>query len=212
LSTDRNSRSSIARAPSVSDPVPDEKRAARIFFALWPDAELAAELHAQAVAATAQAGGRAMRLETLHLTVLFVGNVAESQLPALVAAGTEASRRIAPFDLQLDQPGFWSRQHLLWAGCRHTPAALLLLAENLRSTVTKAGFVLQPAPPKFIPHVTLVRRLPQDPGPIHWPAMPDWHCRELRLVRSQLSAAGSDYACLARWPLAGLEKTLCANI
>lgn len=185
---------------------------ARVFFALWPETELAAALHAQAVAVTTQAGGRAMRPETLHLTALFVGNVAESQLPALVAAGAEASRTIAPFDLQIDQCAFWTRQHLFWAGCRQTPAGMLLLAENLRSTVTEAGFVLPPAPPSFIPHVTLVRRLPQAPSPMQLPPMPDWPCRELRLVRSQLSAAGADYACLARWPLAGLEKTLIDKI
>lgn len=179
---------------------------ARVFFALWPDAELAAELSAQAITATAQAGGRAMRPETLHLTALFVGNVAESRLPELVAAGAQVSRMIAPFDLQLDQCNFWLRQHLLWAGCRQIPAGLLLLAEKLRSTVTEGGFLLSPAPPDFLPHVTLARRLPQAPDPMNFPTMPDWPCRELRLVRSQLSAAGAAYACLARWRLAGPEK------
>lgn len=180
---------------------------ARVFFALWPPAGLAAALHAQSVTAMVQLAGRVVRPDALHLTTLFVGSVAESRLPELAAAGARVSRAIAPFTLQLDQPGFWSRQHLFWAGCRQMPAGLRVLVEILRSTVAEGGFLLPPAPPGFIAHVTLARRLRQTPGLACWPPMPDWPCRELRLVRSQLSADGSVYECLARWPLSGLEKT-----
>ena len=59
---------------------------ARLFFALWPSAELRRRLHALALRYQRLHGGRAMRAETLHLTLLFLGEVPRAQIASLLQA------------------------------------------------------------------------------------------------------------------------------
>jgi len=110
--------------------------------------------------------------------------------------------------LSIDRLGFWSHNHLLWAGCSKTPDALAALVSELQQTLVAAGFVVDRAERRFTPHVTLVRKIPvttapsaDDPlakiAPLNWP------CSRWVLVRSSLSAAGSSYQVIAEFPLNG---------
>jgi 2'-5' RNA ligase len=164
---------------------------------------LAGQLAGIADAAAGQFGGRPTRPDTIHLTLAFLGDVPEMQLPALC----EAASRIAfqSFDLRIDHLGCWSRQRLLWAGCRDTPPALPALAGDLLRALGAAGFSVQGRERPFVPHVTLVRKLPANPpGDIahRLPALAplSWRCAEFVLVRSQLGVGGSRYQEIARFP------------
>ena len=63
----------------------------RLFFALWPDAPAAAALYRVAAESREACGGRLMRPETLHLTLAYLGRVADRCLPSVLAAGAAAA-------------------------------------------------------------------------------------------------------------------------
>lgn len=185
---------------------PAEKSArpatARVFFGLWPSPELAGQLAGIADAAAGQFGGRPTRPDTIHLTLAFLGDVPETQLPMLC----EAASRIGfpSFDLNIDHLGFWPRQRLLWAGCHGTPTALPALASDLLRALGVAGFSVRERERPFVPHVTLVRKLPLNPHTDIAHQLPalapiSWRCGEFVLIRSQLGVGGSRYHEIARF-------------
>jgi len=173
---------------------------ARVFFALWPPPALAGKLAGIAVTAAGQFGGKPTRSDTIHLTLAFLGDVAEARLPLLCAS---ASRVVAKsFDLTVDRLDFWRHNHLLWAGCRAVSPALPALADELSAVLGQAGFAIADRERRFTPHVTLLRKVPADDcqplpaiDPLHWP------CPSFVLVRSRRSSAGSAYQTLAEFPL-----------
>jgi 2'-5' RNA ligase len=175
-------------------------KSARVFFALWPPAAAAARLGSIARATAAAHGGRATRAETIHLTLAFVGDVAEASLPALIDAA--AGVRGQPFDLSLDRLGFWRHNRLCWAGASAPPPVLAELAGGLHAALRDAGFPVQRERGAFAPHVTLVRKTTSAvPAQPIEPAVA-WPCAAFVLVRSRLSARGAAYEELRRFPLA----------
>ncbi|PKO38038.1 MAG: RNA 2',3'-cyclic phosphodiesterase [Betaproteobacteria bacterium HGW-Betaproteobacteria-6] len=183
--------------------------AARVFFALWPAPEVAERLGDIAEAAAQTFGGRATRRDTIHLTLAFLGNVPETRLPELSAAA--ASVGVEPFVINVDQLGFWSHNHLLWAGCKLPSPALDALSSQLRKALARAGFRVGGEGRDFVPHVTLVRRVPEASAPSECRALQSiqpliWRNERFVLVRSTLSELGSSYRIIDEFPLrAGLS-------
>lgn len=174
---------------------------ARVFFALWPPAELAATLAGAAKDFAHQAGGRPSRQETLHLTLAFLGDVPISRLPELQAAAQNV--RGPAFELTLDRFGLWQHNRIFWTGCTQPPPALGTLAASLMQQVQDSGFPVPDAQRPFVPHMTLVRKVAHLQTPVPQCAPQRWMCREFVLVRSRVSESGADYAVLARFPLVG---------
>lgn len=170
----------------------------RVFLALWPGDDVAAQLSDLSAVTQACCGGRLMRRDTLHLTLAFLGDVAESRLAALCAA--MAAVRGEAFSLRIDRLGYWAHNHIVWGGCSCTPPQLLRLVADVREALAGAGFVLA-GEAAFVPHLTLLRKarpfaaLP-DFAPI------DWSVAGFVLVASTLSPEGPAYVQLATWPLA----------
>ncbi len=166
----------------------------RVFFALWPDDGVRRALHAAGVALQQTLSGRLTRAPSIHMTLLFLGQVEEARLAALHAAA--AGVRVSPFSMSLDRAACWRHNRIGWLGPTVTPAALGDLARSLRVAVEGAGFAFDHQP--FAPHVTLVRDATCRPlaasiAPIEWPV------RDLVLVRSRLEASGSRYETIGRW-------------
>ncbi len=175
--------------------MPDPVR--RLFFALWPPADVARQLHEAALSLQRACGGRAMRLESLHLTLAFLGGVAASCVVAAEdAAVAVAAERCV---LELDRFACWKHNRIAWAGCRELPPALGGLAADLARNLAAAGFALDSRP--FAVHATLVRnadcaaRLPRLDSPIRWPV------DEFVLVESHAGPEGSRYEIVRRWPM-----------
>lgn len=176
----------------------------RLFFALWPPADVVDGLGELAVAAAQRFGGQPSRRETLHMTLAFLGEVAESEIPALIAAGHRVAA--APFSLQIDRLGFWRHNRLLWAGCA-PDAGLDALVAALGQNLAAAGHALPGRSRAFTPHLTLVRKLPvttslEAVADFPCTGLPAWPCTRFVLVASQLSASGSSYSPLAEFTLA----------
>ena len=173
----------------------ESAESARLFFALWPPRGLAEELVALARRID---NGRPSRADTVHLTLAFLGNVAVDRIATLHSVGCAVAAKA--FELHLDRLGYWSDKRLLWAGAAEQPA-LTDLVGRLRSALASAGFAVDGANRPFIPHVTLLRKLPEKPAVLAFPRLDPWPCRGFVLVRSRLSAAGPAYEILAEFPL-----------
>lgn len=165
----------------------------RLFFALWPQAHLAEMLADAAARCTQRFGGRAMRVATIHLTLVFLGERPRADLSRITAAARAV--RMKPFDLSLDRLGGWRHKRLLWAGCQSPPNELQELADSLRASLLNVGIDFDEAARRFFPHVTLVRKLPAQAFPLALPALPplSWRCQDFALVESRLSDVGAAY-------------------
>ena len=168
---------------------------ARVFFALWPDAACAADC-----------GGRVMQKDTLHLTLVFVGDVDEGELPALCTIAEAAGAGLPPLPphtLRLDRLGYWPQKKILWAASAQSLPVLAALAERLADGLRAAGHQLPLRP--FTPHVTLLRKVGARPPAPAANALQDapqpWHFDRFCLLRSRPSASGAAYETLAAWPL-----------
>lgn len=167
----------------------------RLFFALWPGPDVSARLATAARQALALCGGRVMRRETLHLTLVFIGDVAESGVEILRLAASRVSGEA--FALSLDRLGCWRHNGIVWAGCAASPP-LIGLVGQLAGNLSGSGVQLETR--DFAGHLTLLRNarcadLPAFEA-IEWPVA------EFVLVESRRSAAVAGYDIIGRWPLA----------
>jgi 2'-5' RNA ligase len=168
----------------------------RMFFALWPEPDVSRRLAFLGKEAQAVTGGRAMRPDTLHLTLAFLGGISPEMAERAVAVATAVQGQA--FDLLLDRLECWRHNHIVWAGASVLPAPAVTLAEGLARALRVAGFSLERRP--FAAHVTLLRnaRCPETlvhPEPIVWPV------RDFVLVESRLLPQGASYEVVGRWSL-----------
>ncbi|MBJ7308889.1 RNA 2',3'-cyclic phosphodiesterase [Rugamonas sp. CCM 8940] len=161
--------------------------AQRLFFALLPDADTRAAL----ARLQPLAGGRAVPVENLHLTLAFLGR----QPDAAVAPLEQLLARLAPAPLRLhlDSLGYFSGPRIAWAGMTRPPAALLDLQARLQAALRQAGFAAD-SHGGFRPHVTLARHAVA-PAPDAAFAPLTWRVERIALMAS--GAADGLYRTLA---------------
>ena len=170
----------------------------RVFFALWPDADAGQSLASLAAAVAKARGGRATRPDQLHVTVAFVGAVAQEAMERVLAAGVRAAAAAAPFELVLDRFGGAARDGVAWVEASSPPPGLTALHEALAGTLRGEGFPLEAR--AFRPHVTLARRCTR-PADRREVAPLSWVADRLALVVSTSAPGGSRYQTIAAWPL-----------
>ena len=107
--------------------------------------------------------GNFSRPENLHLTLVFLGETPEDQVPAICTIITEAMRPpVAPFTLTFSQTGCFrhSGKELWWIGARQTDPSLDIL-KNLRQRImdglSSANIAYDGR--TFKPHITLGREI-----------------------------------------------------
>ncbi|MCL6582094.1 MAG: RNA 2',3'-cyclic phosphodiesterase [bacterium] len=96
--------------------------------------------------------------ENLHLTVQFLGNVLEGQVPDVVAALKRSAAGVSPFRLDLGGVGVFpsiERPRVFWAGVSGETAVLSRLHRQVRREMEQIGF--EPEKRRFSPHLTLAR-------------------------------------------------------
>lgn len=166
----------------------------RLFFALWPPREAAEALHAWATEARRACGGRVTRLETIHLTLAFLGNTEESVLPVLKGLKVKGDRHSLP----IDRAHYWKHNEIVWVGPDAMPMRLKSLVENLQAELRAHSFVLEQR--AFAAHITLIRNVH---APVRLPPLPPtlWPVEECVLVESVPAGKGRDYEVLARYAL-----------
>ena len=159
-------------------------------------------------------GVRWVKPEQCHVTMAFLGDVADAKLKALGDAVGAAAARFGPFELVLQGLGAFpnpARPRVLWAGLEGPGlAALRALHAAVLRALKSAG--VPPEDDRFTPHVT-IGRIKAGHG-----AVPDltrivaehqsWGAgtfavEEVVTFASELSPAGPSYTALARSPLTG---------
>lgn len=180
-----------------------EQKPMRVFFALWPGAAECARLAAWQAPLQRVCGGRAMRAETLHATLVFLGNVAGHRFEALALAAQEAAG--VRFVMRLDEARYWRHNHIVYAAPLQEPEGLARLVRQLEQGLCRHHFHIEPR--SYQPHVTLLRRARWDERPL--PELPavTWPVHDFALVQSLSDEHGARYRVLARFPLAAAART-----
>lgn len=174
------------------------KSTARVFFALWPDAACRALCHDESRRLHALAGGRRTRSETLHLTLVFLGDIDRARIPGLIDAAHAVSGR--SFMLNLDRADCWRHNGIAFLAPSAVPGALSELVSGLEDALAKAGIRYDRRPYKA--HMTLLRKADCARMREEMLATPViWTAREFVLVESLLGPAGASYVPLARFEL-----------
>jgi 2'-5' RNA ligase len=171
----------------------------RLFFALWPDQAMR-EAMAHAIRKTAWAsGGRPVPVANLHVTLAFLGSVAERRRDELAAIARGALPG-GNLELVLDHLEYWRVAQLLCVLPTEVPAAIEAFARGLQDALTVSGFAPDLKP--FRPHVTVVRKVSR-PGPMEKIDPVAWRFTELALIESRTLAAGALYSVVESYPLCG---------
>ena len=177
----------------------DRPVAERLFFALWPGAAVSAELSEAGKYLHGICGGRRTRVETIHLTLAFLGDVEPARVDNLRALAGEI--RAPAFTFNLTRLGWWSHNRIAWAAPDETPDELVLLTDELRERLLGAGFRFDTKP--FVPHITMLRKAECGNKPLPSVAI-EWRVEDFVLVRSVAKReGGSVYKVAGRWPLLG---------
>jgi 2'-5' RNA ligase len=150
-------------------------------------------------------GARWSRPEGRHLTLKFLGEVAEERVGVVGEAVSEAASEHVGFHAAFDVLGGFPtlrRPRVLWIGIGPGSDELTALAASVERTLGPLGFPTEDRP--FHPHVTLARfPKPGVVGALPEPVVPreTFVVAELVLFRSQLHPKGARYTALERDPL-----------
>ena len=150
-------------------------------------------------------GARWTRREGRHLTLKFLGDVADERLGGTGAALSEAASSHVRFDAAFDVLGGFPnlrRPRVLWVGIGAGAEPLSALAADVEANLEPLGFPREDRP--FRGHLTLARF----PKPTAVRSLPGvtvpteaFAARELVLFRSQLHPKGARYTALDRYAL-----------
>lgn len=136
--------------------------------------------------------------ENMHLTLVFLGEVAEERLSA-IAAEIEALR-VPHLHLRINGLGTFPRAGVLFAEIEPSPA-LVSLQDEVARRMARIGFKLEDR--AYHPHLTLARmhspiRLKQTELALPKSVSHSWTADEVVLYRSHTSPNGSQYEPLLR--------------
>lgn len=174
----------------------------RVFFSLWPKASERDALADWQTKLQPLCNGRLMRTDTLHATLVFLGEVAASRLEALQLAAEEVNA--ARFDLCFDEARYWGHNHILYAAPRNIPAQLLHLVSELERHLIRHHFKFEPR--EYKPHVTLMRNVHRNDDPLPEMLPVPWSIREFVLVQSASQDGEANYRILAKFPLLKIDQ------
>lgn len=168
----------------------------RLFFALWPDDEVRAQLFALSRKALKRQG-RKVPAENLHLTLAFLGSVGSEAQSCVESLADKLSG--VPFTLEFNHLGYWPKPRVIWSGCKETPEALVTLVQGLRAGLKDCG--IEPEARPYRAHLTLVRKasVPAGFGGPHAPVV--WPVNSFHLLESKTLSTGAQYNIVRSWTL-----------
>jgi 2'-5' RNA ligase len=151
------------------------------------------------------------RVENIHLTLKFIGEITQHSVEAFSNAGARTIKGFSPFSIVVEQTGVFPKHgppRVLWIGVTDESEKLADLQARLEEECAIEGFSKEERP--FNPHLTLARlRKPQaarDLAEAHntlgfEPV--EVNVTELLMIRSELGSVGSKYTVISRHPLGG---------
>ena len=149
------------------------------------------------------------RVENIHLTLKFFGNVAVDRIAKISAAATRTTDRLSKFEIGVGNTGVFprpSRAQVLWIGVSDPAGKLTALQKRFEEECAVDGFEKEDR--AYKPHLTIARiRKPEGSR-----QLADTHLQmtfepiavpinELIVFRSELSSKGSKYTSISHHPL-----------
>ena len=171
----------------------------RLFFALWPTAEVRRAIHDSCAGAVSASKGRPVPADNYHITLAFLGNQPADRFAYIVEAGHKVLARHPNWsaEMRLGRLRFWSRPQALLLVLSENPDILSLLADDLWSELELLGVTRDRR--ALLPHVTLSRKVVQAPE-ANLPSAVDWIARSFVLVESVTTSGGATYTVVAEFP------------
>jgi 2'-5' RNA ligase len=184
----------------------------RLFVALLPSEPVRA-----ALVALAERMPRARWTPSgeAHLTLRFLGDVVENELPRVTAA--LARVRVAPFLLPTEGVGRFPPRGtpaVIWAGVGKGHPFLHRLRQQVDDSLLAGGVALKLTP--FVPHFTVARVREAPPVQVeHWLKShrnfvgPVWPVEAFHLMESRAGISGTEHRKLASFLLGGVPDAPC---
>ena len=181
----------------------------RIFCAVELSAELRTQLRdhiSQLRREVPEAVASWSRVENIHLTLKFFGDVAVDRLKVISSAASRAVKEFAGFQIDVGGTGVFpkaSRPQVLWIGISDPSGKLMALQQRFEDECEKEGFEKEGR--AFRPHLTIARLRKPDRAK----QLAEAHLQkqfksiqtavtELVVFRSELSSQGSKYTVVSK--------------
>jgi 2'-5' RNA ligase len=153
------------------------------------------------------------RVENIHLTLKFFGDVEQSRISTISAAAARSVKDFAPFETLIAGAGAFPRTtqpRVLWIGVDDPTRKLEELQQRFETECAAAGFAKEER--AFRPHLTIARirkpegarQLAEFNNDLRFEPI-TLKVNELILFRSELSSQRSKYTPLVRYALACLD-------
>lgn len=168
----------------------------RVFFAIFPDKFVQTQLVRQAEQLMLICGGNPVRAQQIHLTLLFLGNVAIHQIEVLQQA--MKSIHAKKFEFKLEEICYWKKNQIVYGQAKQFPIELLILVDSLRIVLSETGFSIEKR--IYKPHVTLIRKAIHSTK-INLDTPIIWHVNKWFLMQSKQTDNGIGYIPLGQWSL-----------
>ena len=145
------------------------------------------------------------RVENIHLTLKFFGNVEVDRIAKISAAATRTTEQFSTFEIEVGKTGVFprpSRAQVLWIGVNDLSGNLSALQKTFETECAAAGFEKEDS--AYRPHLTIARlRKPESAR-----RLAETHLNmnfepiavklnDLIIFRSELSSKGSRYTALS---------------
>ena len=98
------------------------------------------------------------KLDQIHLTLKFVGDTPDQDIPKIIEACQQLARRHQPFTMEFNRTGFFGSNHsprVLWLGMKDEPKALYDLEADVLDAFDSLGYLRDRQ--NFVPHLTVCR-------------------------------------------------------
>lgn len=98
------------------------------------------------------------KLDQIHLTLKFVGDTPDQDIPKIIEACQQLARRHQPFAMDFNRTGFFGSNHsprVLWLGMKDEPKALYDLEADVLDAFDSLGYLRDRQ--NFVPHLTVCR-------------------------------------------------------
>ena len=96
---------------------------------------------------------------SMHMTLVFIGNVESQRIPAICQAINGATDSICPFRVWFYELGAFpniNKPRVIWLGMQHVPSELISLHAKIIEELRSVNFLIETRP-RFTPHITVGR-------------------------------------------------------
>jgi 2'-5' RNA ligase len=127
----------------------------KLFFGLWPSHRQRELLRDSINPVLSTVEGQAVDRRNWHITLVFIGNFPEDDIPALMAAANTIEP--ADFRLRFDSLTFWQRPKIACLHAKIIPPELEQLVASLQQVLIPFG--IEPDERVYRPHITVSRKV-----------------------------------------------------